>query len=105
MRLALVASFALLALLMMTLEVGFASAHSLGHDAADGSEIRWEEYTRYEAEYRFGINGWDALGSVPLLRSESDANVESRRLPGLRRGRAGPLDAGGWRRRGCSEPL
>ncbi len=50
------ASFALLALLMMALEVGFASAHSLGHNAADGSEIRWEEYTRYEAEYRFGIN-------------------------------------------------
>ncbi len=35
MRLALVASFALLALLMMTLEVGFASAHSQGHDRSD----------------------------------------------------------------------
>ena len=70
------ASFALLALLMMTLEMGFASAHSLGHDAAEGSEIRWEEYTRYEAEYRFGINEWDALDSVPIQRSESNANLE-----------------------------
>ena len=72
------ASFALLALLMMTLEIGFASAHSLGHDAAEGSEIRWEEYTRYEAEYRFGINEWDALDSVPIQRSESNANLEFR---------------------------
>ena len=77
-RLALVASSALLALLMMTLEVGFASAHSLGHDAADGSEIRWEEYTRYEAEYRFGIDEWDALDSVPIQRSESNATLEFR---------------------------
>ncbi len=77
-RLALVASSVLLALLIMSSEVGFASAHSLGHDAADGGEIRWEEYTRYDAEYRFGINEWDALGSVPIQRSESDANLEFR---------------------------
>ncbi len=77
-RLALVASSVLLALLIMSSEVGFASAHSLGHDAADGGEIRWEEYTRYDAEYRLGINEWDALGSVPIQRSESDANLEFR---------------------------
>jgi hypothetical protein len=38
--LALVVSSAFVALLMMLLEMGFASTHSLGHDAADGSEIR-----------------------------------------------------------------
>jgi hypothetical protein len=35
-RLALLASSACVALLIMLLEVGFASAHSLGHDAVDG---------------------------------------------------------------------
>jgi hypothetical protein len=77
-RLALVASSALLALVMTTLEVRFASAHSLRHDANDGGEIRREEYTWYDAEYKFGINEWDALGSVPIQRSESDANLEFR---------------------------
>jgi hypothetical protein len=77
-RLALVASSALLALLSMLLGVGFASAHSLARDSADGGEIRWEEYTRYDAEHRFGINTWNALGSVTIQRSESDANLEFR---------------------------
>ena len=62
----------------MLLEMGFASAHSLGHDASDGGEIRWEEYTRYDAEHKFGINEWNALGSVIIERSESDANLEFR---------------------------
>ena len=77
-RLALVASSALVALLVMLLGVGFASAHSLGHDSTDGGEIRWEEYTRYDAEHRFGINTWNALGSVTIQRSQSDANLEFR---------------------------
>ena len=41
-------------------------------------ELRWDEYTRYDAEHRFGINTWNALGSVTIQRSESDANLEFR---------------------------
>jgi hypothetical protein len=77
-RLALVASSALVALLSMLLGVGFASAHSLARDSAGGGEIRWEEYTRYDAEHSFGINTWNALGGVTIQRSESDANLEFR---------------------------
>ena len=77
-RLALVASSVCFALLMMLLGMRFASAHSMDDDSTGGGEIRWEEYTRYDAEYRFGINEWDALGSVPIQRSESDANLEFR---------------------------
>jgi hypothetical protein len=77
-RLALVSSSALVALLAMLLGVGFASAHSLGRDSTDGGEIWWEEYTRYDAEHRFGIDAWNALGSASIQRSESDANLEFR---------------------------
>ena len=77
-RLVFVAYSALVALLAMLLGVGFASAHSLGRDSADGGKIRWEEYTRYDAEHRFGINTWNTLGSVAIQRSESDANLEFR---------------------------
>ncbi|CAA9426246.1 MAG: hypothetical protein AVDCRST_MAG80-249 [uncultured Rubrobacteraceae bacterium] len=77
-RLALVASSVLVALLVMLLGVSFASAHSLGHASADGGEIRWEEYTRYDAEHKFGINAWNALGNVTIQRSQSDANLEFR---------------------------
>ena len=69
------ASSALVALL---LGVSFASAHSLGYDSTDGGEIRWEEYTRYDAEHRFGIDKWNALGSVTIQRSQSDTNLEFR---------------------------
>ena len=62
----------------MLLGVGFASAHSLVRDSADGGEVRWEEYTRFDAEHSFGINTWNALGSVTIQRSESYANLESR---------------------------
>ena len=72
------ASSSLVALLMMLLGMGFASAHTLGQYAADGGAIRWEEYTRYDAEHRFGINEWNDLGSVTFQRSESDANLEFR---------------------------
>lgn len=77
-RLALVVSSALVALLVMLLGVSFASTHSLGHDSTDLGEIRWEEYTRYDAEHRFGINAWNALGNVTIQRSQSDANLEFR---------------------------
>src|SRR3712207_7508376 len=31
---------------------------------------------RSDAEHKFGINQWNALGSVSIGRSESDANLE-----------------------------
>ena len=77
-RLALVFSSTLVALLVMLLGISFASAHSLGYDSTEGGEIRWEEYTRYDAERRFGTDKWNALGSVTIQRSRSDATLEFR---------------------------
>ena len=77
-RLALVASSVCFALLMMLLGMRFASAHSMDDDSTGGGEIRWEEYTRYDAEHRFGVDEWNALGSATIRRSQSDANVEFR---------------------------
>ncbi len=77
-RLALVASSVCFALLMMLLGMRFAAAHSMDEDSTGGGEIRWEEYTRYDAEHRFGVDEWNALGSATIRRSQSDANVEFR---------------------------
>ena len=55
-----------LAVLIGLLIPASASAHFLGYDSVDGSEIRYEDYTQYDDARIWAINRWNALGEIAI---------------------------------------
>jgi len=45
---------------------GDVSAHDLGNDSVDGSEIRYEDHTSWDTEMNHAISVWDAQGCVNI---------------------------------------
>ena len=64
---------AFVAQLVLLLSVGAASAHYLIPDSVndESSEIRWEDYTRYDDARTFAISQWHQLGGVPILKDSA----------------------------------
>ncbi len=69
-RLALVAVAAVAAALAAMFVASPAKAHFLGADSVDcglnGCQMRWAEYTKWDDSRAWGIDQWNALGSVAI---------------------------------------
>ncbi len=89
MWIALVTFSAFAALLVVTVGVDSASAHSLGYDSVDGREIRYEDHTRYDDARKFGVSQWNRLGSVSIRNEQSGTDLEFRDYKNCRDGVVG----------------